>query len=103
MNQEKKLAKAQMKQDSAVAGTLKAFLKHFDRAWYSIKEPEEELAKYFELNTDGDWVVYITIKTKEWDFPMGYTTDVDASDVQTMVNWLKRRAEIALQHKYLDV
>lgn len=98
--EEKKLLKAQEKQDRDIIATLKAFLKHFDRAWYSIKEPEEELRQYFDLTTDWDWVVYVRIKTKSWDYSMGYTTDVDVWDIQAMVNWLKRRTEITLRHMY---
>ena len=98
--EEKKLLKTQEKQDRDIISTLKAFLKHFDRAWYSIKEPVKELEQYFDLTTDWDWVVYVHIKTKGWDYSMGYTTDVDAWDIQTMVNWLKRRAEITLRHMY---
>ena len=50
--EEKKLLKTQEKQDRDIISTLKAFLKHFDRAWYSIKEPVKELEQYFDLTTD---------------------------------------------------
>jgi hypothetical protein len=44
-----KLEKKMLKQENAIAETLKEFLKHFNRAWYSIKEPKEELEKFFDL------------------------------------------------------
>ena len=50
--EEKRLMKAQEKQDRDIIYTLKAFLKHFDRAWYSIEEPVKELEQFFDLTTD---------------------------------------------------
>lgn len=91
--QEKKL----IKQENAIAETLKAFLSHFNRAWYSIEEPVKELEKFFDLTTDGEWVVHILVKTKEWDFPWGYTSDIDLADLQSTVNYLKLRADVYLR------
>ena len=85
------------KQEEAIAETLREFLKHFDRAWYSIEEPVRELEKFFDLTADKNWIVYIFIKTKEWDFSMGYTTDIDLADLQNVVNYLKFKADIYLR------
>lgn len=52
MKQEKKLDKMMEKQNKAIIKTLKAFLKHFDRAFYSIENPVKELEEFFDLNTD---------------------------------------------------
>ena len=90
------------RQNRAIIKTLKAFLKHFDRAFYSIEEPVKELEKFFELNTDWDWIIYISVRTSEWDFTMGYTTDIDIGDIQSVINWLKRRADNALRFEYDD-
>lgn len=91
-----KLEKKILKQEEAVAETLRAFLKHFNRAWYSIKEPEEELKKFFDVTTDWNGI-YIFVKTKEWDIAMGYTTDVGTEDLQTLTNYLKRKADVYLR------
>ena len=92
-----KLEKKMIKQEKAITETLAAFLKHFDRAWYSIKEPKEELEKFFDLQDGWDGIVYIFVKTKEWDFSMGYTMDVSLDDMQSMVNYLKVRADVYLR------
>lgn len=92
-----KLEKKMLKQENAIAETLREFLKHFDRAWYSIEEPVRELEKFFDLTADKNWIVYIFIKTKEWDFSMGYTTDIDLADLQNVVNYLKNKADIYLR------
>lgn len=92
-----KLEKKIIKQEKAITETLADFLKHFNRAWYSIEEPVKELEKFFDLTTDWDWVVYIFIKTKEWDFSMGYTTDIDLADLQNVVNYLKVKADVYLR------
>lgn len=92
-----KLEKKIIKQEKAITETLAEFLKHFNRAWYSIEEPVKELDKFFDLTTDGDGVVYIFIKTKEWDFSMGYTTDIDLADLQNVVNYLKVKADVYLR------
>lgn len=92
-----KLEKKMIKQENAIAEALASFLKHFNRAWYSIEEPVRELDKFFDLATDGNGTVYIFVKTKEWDFPMGYTTDIDLADIQNVVNYLKVKADIYLR------
>lgn len=92
-----KLEKKIIKQEKAITETLAEFLKHFNRAWYSIEEPVKELEKFFDLTTDWDWIVYIFIKTKEWDFSMGYTTDIDLADLQNVVNYLKVKADVYLR------
>lgn len=92
-----KLEKKMLKQENAIAETLREFLKHFNRAWYSIEEPVKELEKFFDLTTDWDWVVYIFVKTKEWDFSMGYTTDIDLADLQNVINYLKFKADVYLR------
>ena len=92
-----KLEKKMLKQEEAIAETLREFLKHFDRAWYSIEEPVRELEKFFDLTADKNWIVYIFIKTKEWDFSMGYTTDIDLADLQNVINYLKFKADIYLR------
>lgn len=92
-----KLEKKIIKQENAITGTLAEFLKHFNRAWYSIEEPVKELEKFFDLTTDENGVVYIFIKTKEWDFSMGYTTDIDLADLQNVVNYLKVKADVYLR------
>lgn len=92
-----KLEKKMLKQENAIAETLKEFLKHFNRAWYSIKEPKEELEKFFDLQDSWDGIVYIFIKTKEWDFSMGYTMDISVDDIQNMINYLKLRADVYLR------
>lgn len=94
MNKEEKMM---LKQERAIFDNLNKFLKHFDRAWYSIKEPEEELKEFFDLATDKDGVIYIFVKTKEGNFSMGYTTDIDIEDVQSLVNYLKRRADVYIR------
>ena len=58
---------------------------------------KEELEKFFDLTTDWDWIVYIFVKTKEWDFSMGYTTDIDLADLQNVINYLKFKADIYLR------
>jgi hypothetical protein len=55
------------------------------------------LEKFFDLTTDENGVVYIFIKTKEWDFSMGYTTDIDLADLQNVVNYLKVKADVYLR------
>lgn len=92
-----KLEEKIAKQEEAIAETLREFLKHFNKAWYSIEEPVRELEKFFDLTTDWDWIVYIFIKTKEWDFSMGYTTDIDLADLQNVINYLKFKADIYLR------
>lgn len=92
-----KLEKKILKQENAIVETLKAFLNHFNRAWYSIKDPREELEKFFDLQDDWDGIVYIFIKTREWDFSMGYTMDISLDDMQNMVNYLKLRADVYLR------
>ena len=92
-----KLEKKMLKQEEAIAETLREFLKHFNKAWYSIEEPVKELEKFFDLTTDWDWIVYIFVKTKEWDFSMGYTIDIDLADLQSVVNYLKVKADIYLR------
>lgn len=92
-----KLEEKILKQENAIAGTLKEFLKHFNRAWYSIKEPKEELEKFFDLQDSWDGIVYIFVKTKEWDFSMGYTMDISLDDIQNMINYLKLRADVYLR------
>ena len=92
-----KLEKKMIKQEKAIAETLASFLKHFNRAWYSIEEPIRELDKFFDLTTDENGTVYIFVKTKEWDFPMGYTTDIDLADLQNVVNYLKVKADVYLR------
>ena len=86
-----------LKQEKAIVNSLNKFLKHFDRAWYSIKEPVKELEEFFDLTSDKDWVVYIYVKTKEGDFSMWYTTDIDIGDVQSLVNYLKWRADVYIR------
>lgn len=92
-----KLEKKIIKQEKAITETLKEFLKHFNRAWYSIKEPKEELEKFFDLQDSWDGIVYIFVKTKEWDFSMGYTMDISLDDIQNMINYLKLRADVYLR------
>lgn len=92
-----KLEKKMIKQENAIAETSAEFLKHFNRAWYSIEEPVKELEKFFDLTTDKDGVVYIFIKTKEWDFSMGYTSDIDLADLQSTINYLKVKADVYLR------
>lgn len=92
-----KLEKKIIKQEKAITEALAEFLKHFNRAWYSIEEPVKELEKFFDLTTDENGVVYIFIKTKEWDFSMGYTTDIDLADLQNVVNYLKVKADVYLR------
>lgn len=92
-----KLEKKIIKQEKAITEALAEFLKHFNRAWYSIEEPVRELEKFFDLTTDENGVVYIFIKTKEWDFSMGYTTDIDLADLQNVINYLKFKADIYLR------
>ena len=92
-----KLEKKIAKQEEAIAETLREFLKHFNKAWYSIEEPVRELEKFFDLTADWDWIVYIFVKTKKWDFSMGYTTDIDLADLQNVINYLKFKADIYLR------
>lgn len=92
-----KLEKKIQKQEKAIVNSLTQFLHHFDRARYSIEEPVKELEKFFDLSTDWDGVVYIFIKTKEWDLSMGYTTDIDLADLQSVVNYLKVKANVYLR------
>jgi hypothetical protein len=47
-----KLEKKMLKQENAIAETLREFLKHFNKAWYSIEEPVRELEKFFDLTAD---------------------------------------------------
>lgn len=94
MNKEEK---SMLKQEKAIIDSLNKFLKHFDKAWYSIKEPIKELEEFFDLTSDKDWVIYIFVKTKEGDFSMGYTTDIDIGDIQSLINYLKRRADVYIR------
>ena len=61
-----------------------------------------ELDKFFDLNTDWDWIIYISVRTSEWDYTMGYTTDIDIGDIQSVINRLKRRVDNALRFEYDD-
>ena len=92
-----KLEKKMIKQENAIAEALAEFLERFNRAWYSIKEPKEELEKFFDLQDSWDGIVYIFVKTKEWDFSMGYTMDIDLADLQNVVNYLKVKADVYLR------
>lgn len=92
-----KLEKQMQKQEKAIAASLAEFLNHFNRAWYSIEEPVKELEKFFDLSTDWDGIVYIYVKTKEGDFSMGYTMDIDLADLQSTVNYLKVKADVYLR------
>lgn len=92
--EEKKL----LKQERAIADTMRAFLYHFDCARYSIKEPVAELEKFFDLTTGEDGTTYIFAKTKEGDFSMGYTQDIDLADLQNVVNYLKVKANVYLRN-----
>ena len=92
-----KLEKKMIKQENAIAEALAEFLKHFNRAWYSIEEPAKELEKFFDLQDSWDGIVYIFVKTKEWDFSMGYTMDISLDDIQNMINYLKLKADVYLR------
>ncbi len=46
--------KKMLKQEKAIVNSLNKFLNHFDRAWYSIKEPVKELEEFFDLTSDKD-------------------------------------------------
>jgi hypothetical protein len=51
MNREEK---KMLKQEKAIADSLRAFLYRFDCAWYSIENPVTELEKYFDVSSDGN-------------------------------------------------
>ena len=96
----KKNETKEAKQNSAIKNCLLWFLKEFDRARYSIDEPVKTLEKYFDLHSDGDWLVYIFMQTAEWKLTMGYTMDIDLADLQNVINYLKARAKNYLWFNY---
>lgn len=100
MSQEEKLEKMMLKQDEAIITTLKAFLKEFDCAFYSLKEPVRQLEKYFDLVSDWDGVIYCHVKTPIGEFSHWYILDIDMADLQSIINWLKRYTENVLMHLY---
>lgn len=88
------------KQSKAIVTALQAFLKEFDCAFYSIEEPVKALEKYFDLQTDWDWIIYVHVKTSEWEFSHGYILDIDLADLQSVINWLKNYTKNVLRFTY---
>lgn len=70
-------------QDTAIANTLKEFLKK--SVWWASKELLDE---YFELINDWDWITYIHLKTPMGMFSHGYTTDVEPDDLENIFAWV---------------
>lgn len=87
------------KQNKAIIETLQQFLQRFSCRWDTIQNPYQELEKYFTVFDDWE-VISFYLKTPVWDFSMGYTTDIRASDIQSLVNWLKNYADIKLRLDY---
>ena len=88
------------KQDLAIIDALQKFLKEFDCAFYAIKEPVRSLEKYFDLQSDGDWIIYVHLKTSEWEFSHWYILDVDMADLQSIINWLRNYSKNILRLEY---
>lgn len=88
------------KQDLAIIETLQNFLNEFNCAFYALEEPVKQLEKYFDLHTDWDWIIYVHVKTSEWEFSHWYILDVDMADLQSIINWLKKYSENVLRHLY---
>ena len=92
------------KQDLAIIEALQNFLEEFDCAFYALEEPIKKLEKYFDIHTDWDWVIYVHVKTSEWEFSHWYILDVDIADLQSIINWLKNYTRNVLRLQYwLDV
>lgn len=88
------------KEDLAIIDTLQKFLDKFNCAFYAIEEPVKSLEEFFDLHTDWDWVIYVHIKTSEWEFSHWYILDVDMWDLQSIINWLKNYSTNILRHQY---
>lgn len=86
--------------DWAIISAFKSFLYDFTYAFYDIKNPVERLEKHFELITDQDWFVNITLHTYDWDVYLGSTHDIDLADLQSTINWLKTKAANVLRLQY---
>ena len=92
------------KQDLAIIETLQSFLNEFNCAFYALEEPIKKLEKYFDLHTDWNWIIYVHVKTPEWEFSHWYILDVDIADLQSIINWLRKYSENVLRHLYhIDV
>ena len=89
-----------MTMDWAIISAFKQFLYDFNYAFYSIENPVERLERHFELVSDKEWFVSITLHTYDWDVYLGSTHDIDLADLQSTINWLKSRAANALRLQY---
>lgn len=88
------------KQDKAIVETLQKFLNEFNCAFYALSEPVKQLGKYFDLHTDWDWIIHVSVKTPVWEFSHWYILDVDIADLQSIINWLRKHSENVLRLQY---
>lgn len=89
-----------MTMDWAIISAFKSFLYDFNYAFYSIDNPVERLERHFDLVTDKEGRVSITLHTYDWDVYMGSTKDIDLADLQSTINRLKNRAKVCLYNGY---
>lgn len=89
-----------MTMDWAIISAFKSFLCDFAYAFYSIDNPVERLERHFDLVTDKEWYVSITLHTYDWDVYLGSTHDIDLADLQSTINWLKTKAANVLRLQY---
>ena len=100
MNQEKKLAKMLEEEDAAVIKALTDFLSEASVARYAIKNRDEIISKYFEVQDDWDGILYIHLKTPLWTFSHGYTLDIELSDTENLFEWIKAYSKRILYAHY---
>lgn len=88
------------KQDLAIIRTLTDFLREVNKADYALKNKKEILDKYFHLIDNEDWIIFITVKTTEWEFSHWYTLDIAIDDIDNLFAWIKRYSQQVLYHNY---
>lgn len=87
-------------QDKAIIETSKKFLDRFNCAYEYMEEPLETLKEFFDLYTDWDWIIYVHIKTSEWEFSHWYILDIEISDTESIIKWIKKYTENVLRFQY---
>ena len=88
------------KQTQAIIDTSLDFLEEFNCNFSSIEDPEEALGKYFELIDDWDGLVYVHIKASEGEFSHWYILDMNLTDIESIVKWLKKYTENVLRFQF---
>lgn len=88
------------KQDKVIVETLMKFLEVFNCAYDYMEEPLETLKEFFDLHTDWDWVIYVHLKTSEWEFSHWYILDIPMSDTESIIKWIKQYTKNILRLEY---